>query len=149
MRKAFQRTLGKQGIKFKLNTKVKEAKTEGNMVKLRVEPSKGGDEETMEADIVLLSAGEGIPSLCWLITAVVKEVLGYTRQASMLIAVLVRCQRQAGQVTQGGRVIERPLQPAFGLLAADAGPFSSRHHSCKTDGMLNYVIARHVISCPA
>lgn len=61
LRKAFQRTLGKQGLKFKLNTKVKEAKTEGNVVKLRVEPSKGGDEETIEADIVLLSAGEGLP----------------------------------------------------------------------------------------
>ena len=57
LRKAFQRTLGKQGLKFKLNTKVKEAKTEGNVVKLKVEPSKGGDEEILEADIVLLSAG--------------------------------------------------------------------------------------------
>lgn len=57
LRKAFQRALTKQGLKFKLNTKVKEATTEGNVVKLRVEPSKGGDEELIEADIVLLSAG--------------------------------------------------------------------------------------------
>lgn len=42
---------------------MKEAKTEGNMVKLRVEPSKGGDEETLEADIVLLSAGERLLSV--------------------------------------------------------------------------------------
>ncbi len=63
LRKAFQRTLGKQGMKFKLNTKVKEAKTEGNAVKLKVEPSKGGDEELLEADIVLLSAGAFMTTL--------------------------------------------------------------------------------------
>ena len=34
------------------------AEVEGDTVKLDVEPAKGGDKETLEADIVLVSAGE-------------------------------------------------------------------------------------------
>ena len=57
VRKAFQRTLTKQGFKFKLGMKVLSAKTEGNKVKLELEPAKGGKQETMETDVVLVSAG--------------------------------------------------------------------------------------------
>jgi dihydrolipoamide dehydrogenase len=57
IRKLFQRSLTKQGMKFKLNTKVNSAKREGDQVVLEVEPSKGGDKETMAVDVVLVSAG--------------------------------------------------------------------------------------------
>lgn len=56
VRKAFQRSLTKQGFKFKLNTKVNGAKIEADKVTLDLETKKG-EKETFEADIVLVSAG--------------------------------------------------------------------------------------------
>lgn len=55
--KDFQKTLEKQGIKFKLGTKVTGAEKTGKGVKLTMEPAKGGDAETMEADVVLVCVG--------------------------------------------------------------------------------------------
>jgi dihydrolipoamide dehydrogenase len=49
--------LEKQGMKFRLGTKVVAAKTSGKAVTLTVEPSKGGAQETLEADVVLVSIG--------------------------------------------------------------------------------------------
>lgn len=57
MRKLFERTLKKAGFKIKLSTKVVSADTSGEGVKLTVEPAKGGDQETLEADIVLVATG--------------------------------------------------------------------------------------------
>ena len=48
--KTFERVLGKQGVKFRLGTKVTSADTSGNRVQLTVEPAKGGTPETIEAD---------------------------------------------------------------------------------------------------
>ncbi|MEM1140076.1 MAG: dihydrolipoyl dehydrogenase, partial [Pseudomonadota bacterium] len=55
--KQFHRILEKQGMKFRLSTKVTGAKLLKNSVKLTVEPSGGGDEEVLEAEIVLMSIG--------------------------------------------------------------------------------------------
>ena len=55
--KSFQQILTKQGFKFKLGHKVTSAKIEGEQVSLTVEPAKGGDAETITADIVLLAIG--------------------------------------------------------------------------------------------
>jgi dihydrolipoamide dehydrogenase len=55
--KQFERVLGKQGIKFRLSTKVTAADNAGNRVKLTVEPAKGGEAETIEADVVLVAIG--------------------------------------------------------------------------------------------
>lgn len=55
--KTFERVLGKQGFTFKLATKVTAAKLDGNGVLLTVEPAKGGEAETLQADIVLVSVG--------------------------------------------------------------------------------------------
>eukprot|EP01026_Neomeris_dumetosa_P061395 TRINITY_DN5795_c0_g3_i1.p1 TRINITY_DN5795_c0_g3~~TRINITY_DN5795_c0_g3_i1.p1 ORF type:complete len:538 (-),score=98.20 TRINITY_DN5795_c0_g3_i1:200-1699(-) len=57
VRKAFQRSLQKQGFEFMLNTKVTSAVIEGDKVKLTVEPSQGGESQVLEAEIVLVSAG--------------------------------------------------------------------------------------------
>ncbi len=54
---AFQKILAKQGIKFKLGAKVTGAQVTDKGVTLTVEPAKGGDAETIEADIVLLAIG--------------------------------------------------------------------------------------------
>jgi len=55
--KHFQRALAKQGLVFKLGSKVTKADTSGAGVKLTVEPAKGGTAETLEADIALVSIG--------------------------------------------------------------------------------------------
>jgi dihydrolipoamide dehydrogenase len=55
--KAFQRVLGKQGIAFRLSTKVVGAQTDPDGVTLTLQPAQGGSEETLRADIVLVAIG--------------------------------------------------------------------------------------------
>jgi len=55
--KQTQRILAKQGLKFRLGHKVTAAKAGKTGVSLTVEPVKGGDAETVKADIVLVSIG--------------------------------------------------------------------------------------------
>jgi dihydrolipoamide dehydrogenase len=52
-----QRILARQGMTFKLGSKVTKAETSGAGVKLTVEPAKGGSAETVEADIVMVCIG--------------------------------------------------------------------------------------------
>jgi len=47
--KSMQKILTKQGMKFKLNTKVVKGDDGGSGVKLSVEAAKGGKEETVRA----------------------------------------------------------------------------------------------------
>ena len=54
---AFQRILQKQGIKFRLGTKVTGASTGADGVSLTMEPVKGGPVETVKADVVLVAIG--------------------------------------------------------------------------------------------
>jgi dihydrolipoamide dehydrogenase len=54
---AFQKVLAKQGLKFKLGHKVTGAIVTEGGVELTVEPAKGGEAETLKADIVLLAIG--------------------------------------------------------------------------------------------
>jgi dihydrolipoamide dehydrogenase len=53
----FQRSLTRQGLKFKLSSKVTKAETTESGVTLTVEPAKGGAAEILQADIVLVSIG--------------------------------------------------------------------------------------------
>jgi len=55
--KRFQRSLQKQGLEFKLASKVTGAKAGKSGVTLTVEPVKGGDAEEMAADVVLVAIG--------------------------------------------------------------------------------------------
>ncbi|MEM9470676.1 MAG: dihydrolipoyl dehydrogenase [Pseudomonadota bacterium] len=55
--KKFRVMLGRQGFEFKLSSKVTGAKTSKSGVKVTIEPSKGGDAETLDADIVLVAIG--------------------------------------------------------------------------------------------
>ncbi|KAJ2004952.1 dihydrolipoamide dehydrogenase precursor [Coemansia thaxteri] len=55
--KTFQRSLTKQGIKFKTSTKVIDSEKRGGKVLVNVEGAKTGKKETLEADVVLLSVG--------------------------------------------------------------------------------------------
>ncbi len=54
---SMQRILKKQGMEFKLGYKVTEAKSSKSGVTLSVQPAKGGDAETLDADIVLVAVG--------------------------------------------------------------------------------------------
>jgi dihydrolipoamide dehydrogenase len=53
----FQRMLEKQGIVFKLSSKVAAIDSSGNRLKARVEPAAGGTPETIEADVALIAVG--------------------------------------------------------------------------------------------
>jgi dihydrolipoamide dehydrogenase len=53
----FQRILEKQGVTFKLASKVTAIDTSGNRLKARVEPAAGGAAETIEADVALVAIG--------------------------------------------------------------------------------------------
>ena len=55
--KAFEWILAKQGMKFRLRTKVTGARVEKKAVTLNIEPAKGGDAEEIIADVVLLAIG--------------------------------------------------------------------------------------------
>ena len=55
--KEFEKTLKKQGMAFKLGTKVMGVDSAGEQVKVTVEPAKGGAAETIECDTVLVSIG--------------------------------------------------------------------------------------------
>jgi len=54
---AFHKILAKQGIEFKLGTKVTAAKKAGGKVTLTLEPAKGGATEELTGDVVLVSIG--------------------------------------------------------------------------------------------
>ena len=53
----FQRLLEKQGIAFKLGTKVLAVETKGGACRVRLEPVKGGAQETLDCDVVLVAVG--------------------------------------------------------------------------------------------
>jgi dihydrolipoamide dehydrogenase len=53
----FQRLLEKQGFKFHLGCKVASVETTATGAKVAIEPAKGGEASTLEADIVLVAIG--------------------------------------------------------------------------------------------
>jgi dihydrolipoamide dehydrogenase len=55
--KQFQRILGRQGMTFKLSSKVTGIDTAGKTLKATVEPAAGGAPETIEADVALIAIG--------------------------------------------------------------------------------------------
>ena len=57
VRRQAQRLFEKQGMAFKLSSKVTGVDTSGKKLKATVEPAKGGAAETIEADVVLVATG--------------------------------------------------------------------------------------------
>lgn len=55
--KQFQRILGKQGLEFKLGAKVTGVEKAKSGAKVTFEPVKGGEAETIDADVVLVATG--------------------------------------------------------------------------------------------
>jgi dihydrolipoamide dehydrogenase len=57
VRKQAQRLLERQGMTFKLSSKVTAVDTSGKRLKATIEPAKGGTAEIVEADVVLVAIG--------------------------------------------------------------------------------------------
>lgn len=57
IRKEAQKLFKKQGLEFKLSSKVTSAKNTGKSVELEIEPAAGGKAEKMSVDIVLMAVG--------------------------------------------------------------------------------------------
>jgi dihydrolipoamide dehydrogenase len=57
LRRQAQRALEKQGMTFKLSSKVTGVDSSGKRLKTTIEPAKGGTAETVEADVVLVAIG--------------------------------------------------------------------------------------------
>ncbi len=55
--KQFQRMLGKQGMEFRLGAKVTDVARSDGGARVTFEPVKGGDADTIEADVVLVATG--------------------------------------------------------------------------------------------
>lgn len=55
--KSFQRILQKQGLTFRLSSKVTKAETGDGGVRVTVEPAAGGAAETLDCDVVLVAVG--------------------------------------------------------------------------------------------
>jgi dihydrolipoyl dehydrogenase len=55
--KQLQRVLAKQGLAFKLGAKVVGIDSKGKVLKLTLEPAKGGKSETLDCDVVLVAVG--------------------------------------------------------------------------------------------
>jgi dihydrolipoamide dehydrogenase len=55
--RSFQRLLQKQGITFKLSSKVTSVDSSGNRLKAQIEPAAGGAAEAIEADVTLVAVG--------------------------------------------------------------------------------------------
>jgi dihydrolipoamide dehydrogenase len=53
----FQRVLQKQGMKFQLSTKVVGVEKKGDVLRVTTEPAQGGERQTVETDILLVSIG--------------------------------------------------------------------------------------------
>ncbi len=101
---ALKRVLEKQGISFKLGTKVVQADTKGKSVKLTLEPALGGKPETLDCDVVLVAVGR-IPNTKGLGLA----EAGIATDARGRIVVDDRFQTSVPGIYAIGDVIEGPM----------------------------------------
>jgi dihydrolipoamide dehydrogenase len=102
--KQFQRSLTKQGLKFKLGSKVTKAETTDSGVTLTVEPAKGGAAETLQADIVLVSIGRRP-----LVEGLGLDKVGVKLTAHGRIAVDAHLQTSVPGIYAIGDVIDGPM----------------------------------------
>ncbi|HEY2609896.1 MAG TPA: dihydrolipoyl dehydrogenase, partial [Reyranella sp.] len=102
--KQFQRSLTKQGLKFKLSSKVTKAETTDSGVTLTLEPAKGGAAETLQADVVLVSIGRRP-----LVEGLGLDKVGVKLTAHGRIAVDAHLQTSVPGIYAIGDVIDGPM----------------------------------------
>ncbi|KAJ2174237.1 dihydrolipoamide dehydrogenase precursor, partial [Coemansia sp. RSA 532] len=135
--KAFQRSLTKQGIKFKTSTKVVSSEKKDGKVVVSVEGAKNGKQESLTADVVLLSVGrrpytEGLG----LENAGVKvDAKGRIEMADEQFRTAVSSIRVIGDVTMG---------PMLAHKAEEEG-IAAVEHITNGHGHVNYNVIPSVI----
>ncbi len=102
--KQFQRSLTKQGLKFKLSSKVTKAETTDSGVTLTVEPARGGAAETLQADVVLVCIGRRP-----LVEGLGLDKVGVKLTAHGRIAVDAHLQTSVPGIYAIGDVIDGPM----------------------------------------
>jgi dihydrolipoamide dehydrogenase len=102
--KQLQRALTKQGLKFKLGSKVTKAETTDSGVTLTVEPAKGGAAETLQTDIVLVAIGRRP-----LVEGLGLDKVGVKLTAHGRIAVDAHLQTSVPGIYAIGDVIDGPM----------------------------------------
>lgn len=102
--KLFQRTLTKQGMKFMMNSKVMGAKKEGSKIKVQVENAKGGNPQTLDADVLLVAIGRRPYT-----KALGVENVGLKLDAKGRVPVNERYQTSVPSIYAIGDVIEGPM----------------------------------------
>ena len=100
----FQRVLEKQGLAFKLGSKVTAAKAGASDVTLTIEPTKGGSAESLTAEIVLVAIGRR-PYL----EGLGLEALGIARDKRGFIAVDAHYQTNVPGIYAIGDAIPGPM----------------------------------------
>ncbi|CAI5493008.1 unnamed protein product [Closterium sp. Naga37s-1] len=104
IRRTLQRELEKQGFKFMLATKVVFANASGRGVLVQVEPARGGQRSTLQADVVLVATG------CVPYTdGLGLEAVGVRRDMARRIVVDSRFQSSVPGVFAIGDVIPGPM----------------------------------------
>ncbi len=119
--KTLQRSLGKQGMEFRLGSKVTAAKTDGPVVELSVEPAAGGEAQLLQADYVLVAigrrpftAGLGLESVG--ITPGRRGMLENSRHASGVPGIWI-----IGDVTSGPMLAHKAEDEAIACVERIAG----------------------------
>ena len=102
--KKFMAIAKKQGLNFRLSTAVKAAKAGKNNVSLTVVPADGGDEETITADIALVSVGRHPAT-----DGLGLDDIGITMTPRGRIAVDKRFETSVEDIFAIGDVIEGPM----------------------------------------
>jgi len=102
--KKFMAIAKKQGLNFRLSTAVKAAKAGKNNVSLTVAPADGGDEETITADIALVSVGRHPAT-----DGLGLDDIGITMTPRGRIAVDKRFETSVEDIFAIGDVIEGPM----------------------------------------
>jgi len=102
--KHMQRTLNRQGIAFRLSSKVDSVDKKGKSLKVAVSPAAGGAAETIEADVVLVAVGrraytEGLGL----------EAVGISREERGRVAVDAHYQTNVPGIYAVGDVIRGPM----------------------------------------
>lgn len=102
--KALQKSLTKQGIVFKLSTKVTQATPQKSGLRLTLEPASGGTPETLDCDVVLVATGRKPHT-----ENLGLETLGITRTDRGFIQVDDRYQTNVPGIYAIGDVIPGPM----------------------------------------
>lgn len=118
---ALQRTLAKQGVGFKLGTKVVAAQSSASGVELNIEPAAGGTSEVLQADYVLVAIGrrpytEGLGLETVGLSTDKRGMLGNQQQRSEVPGIWV-----IGDVTSGPMLAHKAEEEAIACIERIAG----------------------------